>query len=166
MMRSPFFGDVLPLVESFDRAVNDAIRRGGNQTIWSRDGVSAAAPMPLDVYATDNQAVLLAAVPGLRPEELEITVHQNTVSLSGSVKSASDSDEAKGATWYIHELGSGVFRRSVTLPFPIDADRVEATFEHGIVRIVAPKAEHAKPRKIEVNAQKTEAIASGEIDQG
>jgi HSP20 family protein len=122
--------------------------------------------MPLDVYATADQAVITAAAPGMRPENLEVTVHQNTVAISGAIGSVSETEEAKGATWYVHELSSGRFQRSVTLPFPIDADHVEATVEHGIVRIVAPKAEHAKPRKIAVtasasDASRPEAIAAG-----
>jgi HSP20 family protein len=164
-MRSPFLSDVAPLFEGFDRAVNEAFGRGGFQTLWSRGGQGIAQAMPLDVYATDDHAVILAAVPGMRPEDLEITVHQNTVSLSGKVGSVTDTEEAKGATWYLHELGSGTYRRSITLPFPIAADNVEASFEHGIVRIVAPKAEHAKPRKVAVNVRQPEAIGAGANEQ-
>ena len=72
---------------------------------------------------------------------------QNTVTLSGTVGNVADSEEAKGATWYVHELGNGTYRRSITLPFAVDADATQATFEHGILRIVLPKAASAKPRK-------------------
>jgi HSP20 family protein len=168
MTRSPFFPDVAPLLESFDRTVNEAFAPSAFRTLWSRSGNGSAyaQPMPVDVYATDDHAVITAAVPGMRPEDLDVTVHQNTVNLSGAIGSVADAEEAKGATWYVHELGSGTYRRSVTLPFPIDANAVQATFEHGIVRIVAPKAEHAKPRKITVSAsassQQPEAITAGE----
>jgi HSP20 family protein len=167
MTRSPFFADVAPLLESVDRAVSEAFAPSAFRTLWSRsgNGSSFAQPMPVDVYATDDRAVITAAVPGMRPDDLEVTVHQNTVNLSGAIGSVSETEEAKGATWYVHELGSGTYRRSVTVPFPIDADRVEATFEHGIVRIVAPKAEHAKPRKIAVSSSASggqpEAITAG-----
>jgi HSP20 family protein len=168
MTRSPFISDVSPLLESFDRAVNEAFAPSAFRTLWSRSGNGStyAQPMPVDVYATDDQAIITAAVPGMRPEDLDVTIHQNTVNLSGTIGSVTETEEAKGATWYVHELGSGTYRRSVTLPFPIDANAVQATFEHGIVRIVAPKAEHAKPRKIAVNANSSgarpEAIAAGE----
>ena len=165
MMRSPFFADVAPLLESVDRAVGEAFSPGPFQTLWSRSGNGAALaqPMPLDVYATAEQAVITAAVPGMRPEDLEVTVHETTVSLAGTIGSVTDTEEAKGATWFVHELGSGAYRRSITLPFPIDASRVEATFANGIVRITAPKAEHAKPRKIAVTSAASgqpEAIAA------
>jgi HSP20 family protein len=98
----------------------------------------------------------------MRPEDLELTVHQNMVSLSGKIGSLAETEEAKGATWYIHELGSGTYRRSVTLPFPVDADNAQATFEHGILRVVLPKAESAKPRKIAIGGSQPQAISSGE----
>jgi HSP20 family protein len=118
--------------------------------------------MPLDVYATGDQAVLIAAVPGMQPGDLELTVHQNTVSLRGTVRSAADAEETKDATWYVSELGSGTYQRSVTLPFPIDAEHAEATFAHGLVRVTLPKAESAKPRKIAISGgSNQEAITAG-----
>ena len=108
--------------------------------------------MPLDVYATPEEAVVIAAVPGLNPQDLEITYTENTLTLSGVVPNAVDSEQDKNAMWYAHELWSGQFRRTVTLPFEVDADKAEATFEHGIVRITLPKAEWAKPQKIAIKA--------------
>ena len=106
-----------------------------------------ARPVPLDVYATPEEAIVIARFPGLHPEQLEITYTQNTLTLSGSVPSVAESEQAQKATWYAHELWSGQFQRTVTLPFEVDASKAEATFEHGLVRIALPKAERAKPRK-------------------
>ena len=168
MMRSPF-SDFVALRDTVDRVVNDAFASSPFQTVWSRsgNGQRLAQPMPLDVYATENEAVIVAAVPGMRPDDLELTVHQNTVTLSGSVGNVAESEDAKGATWYIHELGSGTYRRSITLPFPVDADATEATFEHGILRVTLPKAESAKPRKIAIGGgqPQAQAITSGEQSQ-
>ena len=120
-------------------------------------------PLPLDVYATQDEAVLIAAVPGMSPQELEVTIDQNVVTLSGTVPTAAESEQGKGATWYLHELWHGQFRRSVTLPIEVDAGKADASFENGIVRIVLPKAERAKPHKIAIktgNGQQ-EAIEAG-----
>jgi len=159
MMRSPF-SDFVALRDTLDRVANQAVG-DPMHTLWSRSatGSSLAQPMPLDVYATEEQAVICAAVPGMRPEDLEVTVHQNTISLSGTISSVAETQEAKGATWYLHELENGAYRRSVTLPFPIDPDRVEASFEYGIMRIVAPKSAHAKPHKIAIGSRQTEPEA-------
>jgi HSP20 family protein len=108
--------------------------------------------LPLDVFVTPDEAVILAAVPGMNPQDLEITYNQNMVTLSGAVPTAADSEQGKNATWYLQELWHGQFRRSVTLPFEVDANKAEATFENGIVRIVLPKAERAKPHKIAIKS--------------
>jgi HSP20 family protein len=116
-----------------------------------RDGSSTTVrSLPLDIYATADEAVVIAAVPGMSPQDLEVTINQNVISLSGKVPTAVESEQGKGATWYLNELWHGSFRRSVTLPFEVDAARAEATFDNGIVRIVLPKAERAKPHKIAI----------------
>ncbi|MBL8127244.1 MAG: Hsp20/alpha crystallin family protein, partial [Chloroflexia bacterium] len=124
---------------------------------------SLARPLPLDVYATPDDVVIIAAVPGMNPQDLEITYTQNTLTLSGSIPTATESEQGKDATWYMHELWSGQFQRRLTLPFDVDANRAEATFDHGLVRITLPKAEWTKPQKIAITAASGahEAIAAG-----
>ena len=164
MIRSPLFGDLLTLSNTLDQVTNP--RWGGAQFdvhpgAAVTNGRSWAVPMPIDVYATGDEAVLIAAVPGMQPDDLELTVHQNTVTLRGTVRSAADAEDTRDATWYVSELGSGTFQRSVTLPFPIDADHAQATFEHGLVRVILPKAESAKPKTIAISSSKAnEAIAA------
>jgi HSP20 family protein len=121
-----------------------------------------ARPVPLDIYATPNEAIVIAAVPGMSPEQLEITYTQNTLTLSGSVPTMAESEQGQNATWYLRELWSGQVQRTVTLPFEVDASQAEATFEHGIVRITLPKAEWTKPQKIAIKAGSgQEAIGVG-----
>ena len=153
----PFLG----LSQAMDRLINESVVGTPFRSLWSRSGSPVAQPLPLDVYATDEHAVILAAVPGMRPEDLELTVHQDTVSLAGTIGNVAESGEAKNATWYVHELWSGQFRRSFTLPFPVDADKAEASFDRGILRVVLPKAETAKPKKIAIGGGTTQAIAGG-----
>jgi HSP20 family protein len=160
MIRSSLFGDLLNLSNTLDQMMNP--RWGGSQfdALPGRvhtNGASWAVPIPIDVYATGDEAVLIAAVAGMQPDDLELTVHQNTVTLRGTVRSAVDADDTKDATWYVSELGSGTFHRSVTLPFPIDADHVQATFEHGLVRVSLPKSESAKARTIAISSSTNEA---------
>jgi HSP20 family protein len=143
-----------PLADALEQLLEDPF---GQRSAWRRGGMTGRSvqPMPLDVYATPDQVVVLAAVPGLRPEDLEVTVHQNTVTLSGTVPDVAQSDEAKQATWHLHELWSGQYQRSLTLPFELDAERAEASVVDGIARIVLPKAERAKPRKIAIQSGQT-----------
>lgn len=141
----PFFNE--PRVS----AQADASRREGLLT-------GARSLLPIDVFATGDDVIVLAAVPGMNPEEISISVEKNVVTLSGAIANA---DDVQGATWLLHELPHGDFKRSLQLPFEVDADRAEATFENGLLRLTLPKKESAKPRQIRVNASSAPSSASG-----
>jgi HSP20 family protein len=135
---------------------------GGSRYAWSTGSQGMARPLPLDVYTTPDEAVVIAAVPGMSPENLEITYSGNTLTLSGIVPSAAESEQSQHSTWYLHELWSGQFQWTVTLPFEVDPAQAQATFEHGIVRITLPKVEWAKPQKIAIRAGNgQQAIGAG-----
>lgn len=157
----PFGQDFVVLRDAMNQLLEDSFvpsrgTRGGTNGTMVR-------ALPLDVYATQDEAVIIAAVPGMSPQDLDVTIDQNVVTLAGSVPTAAESEQGKGATWYLHELWHGQFRRSVTLPFEVDAAKAEATFQNGIVRIALPKAERAKPHRIAVRATSdtSEAIEAG-----
>jgi HSP20 family protein len=170
MFRSPFLSDIVSLRSAMDQLVNESFVSGPTRTLWSRGGtgnggsVTPQAPVPLDVYATNDAFVITAAVPGLREEDLEITHHQGTIILSGQIGNVAESAEAKDATWYLHEMWHGRFQRAITPPFEVDAERAEARFENGVLRVWLPKSRHAQPQRIEVRSgatAPTEAIAAG-----
>jgi HSP20 family protein len=162
----PLSSDFVLLRDAMNQLLTDSfVPSGGGRSGWSngtRNGMTAR-PMPLDVYVTPDEAVVIAAVPGMSPENLEITYTQNTLTLSGSVPNVAESEQGQNATWYLRELWSGQFQRTVTLPFEVDPSQAEATFEHGIVRITLPKAEWTKPQKIAitVGSSQQEAIGAG-----
>jgi HSP20 family protein len=157
----PFGSDFVLLRDAMNQLLADSVvPSGGARSGWANG--TRAWPVPLDVYATPDEAIVIAAMPGLNPEQLEITYTQNTLTLSGSVPNVAESEQAQNATWYAHELWSGQFQRTVTLPFEVDASKAEATFENGLVRIALPKAERAKPQKIAIKAGSSqEAIGAG-----
>ena len=158
----PLSSDFVHLRDAMQQLLQESfVPSGGSRYGWSTG--FRAGPLPLDVYATPDEAVVIAAMPGMSPENLEITYTQNTLTLSGSVPSAAESEQGQNATWFLRELWSGQFRRTVTLPFEVDASKAEATFEHGIVRITLPKAEWAKPQKIAIRGGtgQQEAIGAG-----
>ncbi len=155
--------EIVSLREAMDRLLAESFVGGPFRSFWSvTPGTGAARmPLPLDVFATADELVLIAAVPGLGPDDIEITVNQGTVLLSGKTPNVAASEAAKNATWYLHELPHGAFQRSVTLPTEIDATRADATFEHGILRLRLPKAEQSKPKQIKIRAGTSQAIDSG-----
>jgi len=162
---SPLTQEFVGLRQAMDRLLDESFVGGPYRTLWSqgRGGTgSPYAPLPLDAYATQDGFVITAAVPGMNPDDLEVTYENGTVVLGGTVGDVAASEEAKGATWFARELWHGRFRRAVTPPFEVDPTQAEATFEHGIVRIWLPKAEQAKARRIPVRVGgATEAIGSG-----
>jgi HSP20 family molecular chaperone IbpA len=150
--------------QAMDRLMGEAFSPSQFGTIWPVGAHERERGLlPIDAYATDNEVVILAAVPGVSTDDIEITVERNTVTISGTVPSVAKSDHAKGATWYLHELPSGSFRRSLTLPIEVDVASTEATFESGVLRLVLPKAEASRPRQIPVrmgaNGSQAETVA-------
>jgi HSP20 family protein len=159
----PLSSDFVLLRDAMNQLLTDSfVPSGGARSGWRGGSQAMARPVPLDVYATPDEAIVIAAVPGMTPENLEITYTQNTLTLSGSVPNVAESEQGQQATWYVRELWSGQFQRTVTLPFEVEASKAEATFEHGIVRITLPKAEWTKPQKIAIKAGSgQEAIGAG-----
>ena len=144
---------IFPARNTVGRASTASPLVGPYRTVWSRPGtMHTASPLPLDVYATTDMIRIVAAVPGLQPEDIDITVDQNTLTLRGEISALVPAQEAAEARWYLREVWSGRFQRSVTLPFEVAAHQAAASFEHGFLTVTLPKAEHAKPHKIQIQA--------------
>src|SRR5215212_1391684 len=125
----PFGSDFVQLRQAMQELLQDSFVPSGGARFPSSAGSRAMAwPLPLDVYATPDEAVVIAAVPGMSPESLEITYTDNTLTLSGTMPSAAESEQGQNATWYMHELWAGQFQRTVTLPFEVDPAKAQATF--------------------------------------
>ncbi|HOJ01365.1 MAG TPA: Hsp20/alpha crystallin family protein [Anaerolineaceae bacterium] len=106
--------------------------------------------VPIDVRAENDDFIVTALVPGLKPEDLNIQVINETVTLSGELKLYAD-EKAN----YIHkECPYGKFHRTITLPSTLDALKAEANVENGVLTLRVPKAEEAKPKTIKVSIAK------------
>jgi HSP20 family protein len=102
----------------------------------------------LNLYETEDAYVVTAEVPGVAPEDLEISLEGSTLTLRGERKVASE----EGASVHRSERPSGAFRRAIDLPVPIDADKVEAVHRLGVLTLRLPKAPEHRPRQITVKA--------------
>lgn len=103
----------------------------------------------LDVLEGDDAYSIRLAVPGVRPDDVQITVEQNVVTVSGELRQ----QEPEGGARYLHqEREGGHFTRSIALPGMVDPDQTRATFEHGVVTIALPKHAATRPRRIAVQA--------------
>ncbi len=116
----------------------------GLPRLWERRNEFNLA---LDVAEQDDAYIVKASVPGITPEDVEITLADNVLTIKGEIQ---EDKEIKEETYHLRERRFGQFMRSVTLPMPVDAARIEAVHENGVLTLTLPKAEAAKPKKIEV----------------
>jgi HSP20 family protein len=121
------------------------------QDSFVRPGGSPAAtgyaPLPLDVCETEHEFVVKAALPGVKPDDVQITVHGDTLTVRGEIKAE---EEKKGEHWHLRERRFGTYQRSVSLATPVDSEKAQAQFEHGVLTLTLPKAESARPRQIKI----------------
>lgn len=101
----------------------------------------------LDVFEDKDNVIVKAELPGMKKEEIEVSLHDGTLSISGERKNET---KFEGAEVYRAERFVGRFQRSVTLPTPVASDKVSAQYKDGILTITLPKTEEAKPKQIDV----------------
>jgi len=111
----------------------------------------STAALPLDLSENENEFVVKASLPGVKPEEVQITVHGDTLIIQGESKAE---EEKKGEHWHLRERRFGSFQRAISLSTPVDSDKAQAQFEHGVLTLTLPKSEQAKPRQIKVGGAK------------
>ncbi len=136
--------DFVTLRQAMDRLFEDAMVNTSRTWDGRRGGY-----LPLDIYTTKDAIVIRASVPGVNPDDVEITVEGSTVMIRGETKPAKVED---GATWLVQEHRHGSFARTIDLAMPVQADKADAKFEDGILTLTMPKAEEIKPKIIKVKS--------------
>jgi HSP20 family protein len=135
--------EIMTLREAMDRLFDDAFTRPLS--------LSAVSAMPaIDLYQTNDEVIVKAALPGLKADEVQISVTGDVLTLRGEFK---QEEEKKEATWHIRERRFGSFERSVMLPTDVQTDKARADFENGVLTVTLPKAEAVKPRTISIKAK-------------
>ncbi len=138
------FGEITRLRTAVDRLFDESFARPWRLLGWEAEGV-----LPLDVYETENDLVVKASMPGVRPEEVDISITGDALTIKGEAKAE---HEERKPNYYRQELRYGAFHRTLTLPVQVEADKAEATFENGLLTLTMPKAEAARPKTIKVKA--------------
>ena len=108
-----------------------------------------AVALPLDVTEAGENLIIRAAVPGIDPNELQVQVEQNVLTIRGEFKAETSEDEKV----YRREISYGTFARSLRLPDGYDVDKIDAEFKNGVVTIRVPKSEQQKPKTIQINVR-------------
>lgn len=140
------FTDLMSLRQAMDRLFEDSYVRPSRALA----GPGEAAGPGLDVYQTPNEIVVKAGLPGVKPEDVNIDITGDTLTIKGENKAE---QEIKKEDYLYRERRYGAFSRSVILPGGLRSDKAEATMEDGVLTLTIPKAEEVKPKVISVKAK-------------
>ena len=113
--------------------------------LWSQRGENFQ--LPLDLLEEEGQYIVKASMPGMSPDDVEITLTDNVLTLKGESKHESENNESN---YHVRERHFGSFMRQIALPTAVNADEVEATYENGVLILRLPKTEAVKPKRINV----------------
>jgi len=135
------FREAVTLREAMDRLFEDSYvpaRRQAEQReqVWR---------LPLDAYITAEEIVIVANMPGVKPEKVEITIEGDTLTIKGERPAP-----LENVDYVLQERSYGKFQRTLNINIPVDANKAEAKFEDGLLTLVVPKAEAVKPKTIQV----------------
>jgi HSP20 family protein len=135
--------DMMTLREAMDHLFDEAFTRPFS--------MSGGLGMPtVDMYQTDEEVVIRAALPGIKAGDVQISVTGDVVTIKGEMKEKADSKEK---SYHIREQRYGSFERILSLPTAVVSDKAKAEFEDGVLIISLPKAEEVKPKTITVKAK-------------
>ncbi len=136
--------EMMTLREAMDRLFDDAFTRP-----LSLSGNAWAVPA-VDMYQTDNEVVVKAALPGIKSDDVQINVTGEVLTIKGEAR---QKEEVKEKAYHIREQRWGMFERSIVLPTEVVADKAKAEFENGVLTITLPKAEEVKPKTITIKSK-------------
>lgn len=137
------FAEMASLRETVDRLFEDP-------RTWRVNFGNPGNFFPVDVLDTNDEVVVKASLPGVKPDDIDISVTGQVLTLKGE---ATEEREEKAQNWYRRERRQGSFVRQIQLPTEVDSGRAEALFENGVLRLTLPKADTVKPKTIKVQAR-------------
>lgn len=140
------FDDFLSLRQAMDRLMEESFVRPSRLLgLWG-EGLT----IPVDMYQTANEVVVKASLPGIKPDDVEITLSGETLTIKGETKAE---EQTKSEDYICQERRYGSFSRTIELPSGLQTDKAEAAFEHGILTLTIPKAEEVKPKVVKVKTR-------------
>ncbi len=151
LMRWDPFREMMALRRTMDRLFEDWSEQ---PVLWEREGADVWR-LAVDVVENEDNFIVQASVPGIKPEDLDISLSDNVLTIKGEFKAQ---EEKEGEKYHIRERRFGRFMRSLSLPVPVNADKIDAVYENGVLTLTLPKAEEVKPKKIAIKANGQKVI--------
>ena len=139
------YREMLSLREAMDRLFEESLVPS-----WARGERPGALGVPIDMWESEGNLMLSASMPGVKPEDVDIRVTGDTLSIRGQVR---EEEERQRGSVRIQERRYGAFERSVRLPANVNTDAIDATFEDGVLKLKIPQTEEAKAKHVEVKAK-------------
>ena len=184
IMRWEPFSEMTPLREMMNRLMEESFI----MPRWMTPTRELMATCPIDVYETENDVIVKAALPGMRPEDIDVRITDAVLTIKGEHKEERESGQPmqqqmagqqgqpsgqhrgqQGQTrpnYYRREMSYGSIFREITLPTDVQADKAQASFENGILTLTLPKAEQAKAKRIQVQVRTGGQQGQPRIQQG
>jgi HSP20 family protein len=150
--RDPF-REILNLRSAMDRMFDNSFF--GGQMDWPQEFTQNLA---LDVVEKEDEFLVKASIPGINPDDLDITFANGTLTIQGETK---DEQEKQEERYHLRERRYGSFSRSISLPTTIDADHIEANYDKGVLTLRLPKTEEVRPKRIAIQSGQTKVIEAG-----
>ena len=132
------------MINEFDRAFNEMVN-----DMFDAPTTPAKWGLPLDVAETEDAYIVTASIPGINPDDIDITLEDNVLTIKGETQSESDEDNTR---YHLRERRFGSFSRSLRFPVVVNAEAVSANYTNGVLNLTVPKAEEVKPKRINIHA--------------
>lgn len=145
------FRDMATMRRAMDRLIDSTL--GEEQREW-------ALGVPLDVSENEDAYLLKASLPGIDPNDIDVTYRDGVLTIKGEVR---EDQEVERGAYRIRERRWGSFSRSVQLPSAVKADDIEASYQNGVLRLHIPKTEEVKPKRIQIKAGEGQKMLEGEF---
>ncbi|HEX9035520.1 MAG TPA: Hsp20/alpha crystallin family protein [Ktedonobacterales bacterium] len=141
--------DATSLRDAMSQLFEQAVMRPG---FGPSSGLSAGGAVGhLNVLEVKGMYLCQVLLPGVHPEDTELTVRQNTLTIKAKLPNVLSAEQQKEAIYLLREFGTGEFTRSVSFPKDVDGDAVKARYERGILTVEIPVAQHAQPKRITIH---------------
>lgn len=147
------FRDMVAMRSQMDQIMDEWLR--ASNAVENGENAQAMR-LAVDVGETENNFIVKASIPGINPDDLDISFADNTLTIRGESK---EEHVEESARFHVRERRFGQFMRTITLPLAVDAEQIEAHYENGVLTLTLPKADEIKPRKISI--RNTQPVVEG-----